>query len=229
MTESTQTPSPKGEGCARLLHGKRSYPLLLTLAALGVCLPLILGTCRQGHFPASLFEARLYALAWRVSPDWLHQVVFGTHSKAKPVLGAGLRTLPTDFDDIILLAAFYNELDPNLLRAVIYVESRFQSQSISPKGAQGLMQLMPATALEMGVRDPYNPHENIAGGAKYLRKMLNRFDSRLELALAAYNAGPGTVERYKGIPPYRETISYVDKVMMYYSLFRRSAQSENQA
>jgi soluble lytic murein transglycosylase len=109
-------------------------------------------------------------------------------------------------------------LDPRLVRAVIYVESGENPLAESPKGAQGLMQLMPATAEEVGVDDPLRPRDNIRGGVGYLATLVHDFDGDLELALAAYNAGPGAVRRYGGIPPYRETRRYVEKVL---DVFRR--------
>ena len=106
----------------------------------------------------------------------------------------------------------YN-LPSKLIRSVIHAESNFRSDAVSPAGAQGLMQLMPATAREMGVTDPFDVRQNIDGGTKYLRQMLDRFGGDLKLALAAYNAGPGTVTRYNGDVPYRETRDYVRRVL----------------
>ncbi len=106
------------------------------------------------------------------------------------------------------------ELSPQLLEAVAYVESRFRADAVSPSGARGAMQLMPATAAALGV-DPSVPAENIHGGAAYLRQMLELFDGDLTLALAAYNAGPGAVRRYGGVPPFEETQRYVAAVLDY--------------
>lgn len=106
-------------------------------------------------------------------------------------------------------------MDPALLRAVVQAESAFQPHAISPKGAVGLMQLMPDTARELGVRNRYNPEQNLRGGARYLRQLLLKFSS-LKLALAAYNAGPGAVAQYRGIPPYAETRQYVHKILSLY-------------
>ncbi len=110
-------------------------------------------------------------------------------------------------------------LDPRLVMAVIAVESSFRADAVSPKNAQGLMQLLPETATRFGVADPLDPQQNVAGGVKYLRWLLDQFDGDIRLALAAYNAGEKAVWKHKGIPPYDETQSYVRRVL---SLYKRA-------
>jgi hypothetical protein len=117
------------------------------------------------------------------------------------------------FNPIIEDAAAKYGVRPDLVRAVIEVESRWDHQAVSRVGAQGLMQLMPETAKLLGVEDPMDPEQNIFGGAKYLSMLLDRFDGNVALAVAGYNAGPTTISRYRGkIPPYAETRGYVKKV-----------------
>ena len=112
---------------------------------------------------------------------------------------------------LIEAAARRHQVDPRLVHAVITVESRFQARARSRKGAMGLMQLMPATARELAIRDPYDPAANIDGGVRHLRQLLDRFD--LRQAVAAYNAGAGAVRRFGGVPPFRETQHYVRQVL----------------
>ncbi|MBP7779449.1 MAG: lytic transglycosylase domain-containing protein [Acidobacteria bacterium] len=117
------------------------------------------------------------------------------------------------FDPLIDEHAATHGVDPDLVRAVIQVESAFNPHAISPKGAMGLMQLMPATAVELGVANAFDPAQNIGGGVRYLKRLLARYDDKVELALAAYNAGPGAVDRYgQTVPPYRETRDYVRRI-----------------
>jgi soluble lytic murein transglycosylase-like protein len=127
------------------------------------------------------------------------------------------------YNDLIEEHSAANGVRPELVRAVIQAESAFNPAARSDKGAMGLMQLMPATAAEYGVANPYNPGENIRAGVAYLKSLLARYDDRVELALAAYNAGPGAVQKYGGaVPPYRETINYVDRIQ---GSMRRSGSS----
>ena len=119
------------------------------------------------------------------------------------------------YDGLILLTALEHDVPPALVKAVIAAESLFDTDAVSRKGAQGLMQLMPTTASKLGVADPFSADQNVRGGVRYLREMLDRYGD-MRRALAAYNAGPKAVDRYHGIPPYPETRAYVQRVMTYY-------------
>ncbi len=126
------------------------------------------------------------------------------------------------YGSIIEKASRSHNVDPRLIYSVIMAESGGKADAISSKGARGLMQLMDSTASEMGVADSLNPDQNIVGGTKYLRQLLDRYNGNIKLALAAYNAGPGVVSEYNGIPPYSETRHYVEKVLgSLYSLKKR--------
>ena len=127
--------------------------------------------------------------------------------------GGDLRTLAIE-------AARRHGLDPALVLAVVGVESAFRPDAVSPKGAQGLMQLMPATAVSLGVTDPFDAAANLDGGAKHLQELVERYRGDLKKALAAYNAGAGAVDRHGGVPPYAETRAYVGKVLERYRASR---------
>jgi soluble lytic murein transglycosylase-like protein len=136
-------------------------------------------------------------------------------NQAQATLTSG-STISSGYEDIIKKAAEKYNLPEKLISSVIKQESNFDATAISSAGATGLMQLMPGTAKYLGVTNPLDAEQNIMGGAKYLSQMLSQFNGNIETALAAYNAGPGTVNRYAGIPPYKETQNYVQKVMNNY-------------
>jgi len=126
---------------------------------------------------------------------------------------ASWRRAAGNFAEDIARAARVHSVDPILLTAVVRTESNFDPMAVSPKGAQGLMQLMPQTAERFGVADVFDVSDNVDGGARYLSWLLNRFDGQTDLALAGYNAGEGAVDRYSGVPPYPETENYIQKVL----------------
>ena len=125
------------------------------------------------------------------------------------------------FEPLIKELSKQHRVDLALIKAVIRTESDFNPNATSRKGASGLMQLMPQTAARYGVSDLYSPQQNLDAGIRYLRDLLNRYDNRLHLVLAAYNAGESAVKKYKGVPPYRETQRYVKKVMQYKTFYSR--------
>lgn len=127
--------------------------------------------------------------------------------------GAGVNE--AEYDDVIAEASRRNDISFHLLKAMIHVESDFNPYAVSKKGALGLMQIMPENLSLLKVKDPFNPRDNVMGGAGYLKTLLARFNGQLELALAAYNAGPNVVERYNEIPPFQETREYVRKVLKF--------------
>ena len=145
---------------------------------------------------------------------------------SKPDMTPGLaKALPASsgrgYEEIIQKAAATYDVDPDLIRGVVQAESSFNASARSPKGAMGLMQLMPGTARELGVSDPYDPEENIMGGTRYLKRLLNRYDGNVSLALAAYNWGMGNLENHRNWMP-QETKNYVNRIT---SLYNRSDQS----
>lgn len=121
-----------------------------------------------------------------------------------------------DLDWIIYRAGQKAGVDPRFIHAVINQESKYNTKAVSPVGAQGLMQMMPATAERFGLKDPFDPAANVEAGTKYLKWLLKRFDGDVSLALAGYNAGEGAVDKYKGVPPYSETQNYVKKIVSKY-------------
>jgi soluble lytic murein transglycosylase-like protein len=162
-------------------------------------------------------SARTYAISQGAATSPASFAVVST----EPVAGlqlASFRTTRTassraeQFDALIKENAAAHGVSPHLVRAVIQQESGFNPRAVSHKGAMGLMQLMPATAADLGVLDPFDPSENIRAGVKYLKGLLTKFAENVPLALAAYNAGPTAVERYGAVPPFRETRDYVSRI-----------------
>ncbi|MGB6985365.1 MAG: lytic transglycosylase domain-containing protein [Candidatus Aquilonibacter sp.] len=130
---------------------------------------------------------------------------------------------PEQIDALVNDNAQSQDVDPALIKAIIANESGFNANATSNVGAQGLMQLMPGTAAGLGVTDSYDPAQNVAGGTKYIKGLLERFNGNVRLAVAAYNAGPGAVEKYDGVPPYAETQNYVQNVLASYAKYRGNA------
>jgi soluble lytic murein transglycosylase-like protein len=143
--------------------------------------------------------------------NFLMSKTAASYMTTDPVIPSNNKT-DSSIDSIISRAAELYKLPKKLISAVISQESNFNSNAVSHAGASGLMQLMPATARSLGVTDIFDPEQNILAGTKYLRQMMDKYDGNLEMALAAYNAGPGNVDKYNGIPPFKETMQYVQKV-----------------
>jgi len=137
------------------------------------------------------------------------QAIFGSAAGGGPMLKARA----SEFDNLIREAAQRHNVEPSLLKAVVQAESNFSTMAVSHAGAKGLMQLMDATARRQGVENPFDPVQNLEGGAKFLRQMLDRYNGNEVLALAAYNAGPGAVDKWGGIPPYQETQTYIPRIL----------------
>ena len=170
-------------------YGKRSAPMMtLRMRWRVVSIPLVM-------VQRLLLSCMVGCLLWLLST---------------PALGLSREAL---YDQLISTAAQHYALDPALVKAVIKCESRFDPWAQSPRGAQGLMQLMPATAEEFAVEDPFEPAENLAAGAKYLRQLIDKYGGDLALSLAAYNAGPSTVDAAKGVPEIPETRDYVKAIL----------------
>jgi soluble lytic murein transglycosylase-like protein len=127
---------------------------------------------------------------------------------------------PDQIDALVTQNSTTWQVDPSLVKAIIANESGFDANATSKVGAQGLMQLMPSTAQSVGVRNSYDPAQNVAGGTRYLKGLLDRFNGDVRLAVAAYNAGPGAVEKYGDVPPYAETQNYVQNVLGSYAKYR---------
>lgn len=150
---------------------------------------------------------------------WQEQIKKTTYEDQASSVNLQLRN--NDLDELFNFYADKYGLDPNLAKAVAKAESGFNPKVVSSAGAQGIMQLMPGTAKALGVTDPFDLEQNISGGVRYLRGMLDKFGGNTQLALAAYNSGPGNVEKYGGIPPFKETKNYVNRVQQYYQQMKQ--------
>lgn len=184
-----------------------SRPLLALVGVLSLASPLSAGVhmTRRADGRTVIFNDNIGS-GWRV------------HGRApSDAYLVARKNAPTPFDAAIHATASDHGVDPQLVKSVMLVESNFNPQAVSRKGARGLMQLMPATARSYGVANAHAAHENIKGGVRYLADLLTIFRGDVALALAAYNAGEGAVQRYAGIPPYPETQEYVRRVMVAYN------------
>ena len=160
-------------------------------------------------------------------PSDLHGAMAGPAESAKlRSLKSAPAKSPVPLNEVVNSASATYHLDPDLVNSVIHAESGFNSHAISPKGARGLMQLMPGTANQLGVNDAFDPEANVTGGSRYLRELLERYNFDLVKALAAYNAGPERVEQYRGVPPFRETRAYVARIVHEYNMKKIAQEKE---
>jgi len=187
------------------------------------------GERRRAAFRSAVLAAAAVVLPQRVKPASLEAV------RARPPVRAVTTTVPVvptvetvadlppehAYDQFILEASTLYRVDATLIRSVMQIESAFDALAVSRGGAMGLMQLMPAVAMEMGVEDPFDPRQNILGGAKYLRRLLDLHRGNVRLAIASYNAGVSNVIQYRGVPPFPETQKYVKKVTTLINASRR--------
>ncbi|MBN1636854.1 MAG: lytic transglycosylase domain-containing protein [Deltaproteobacteria bacterium] len=183
-----------------------AHKMLLVLLIATVFIPAMSIESRADIFVKQLIDGRLIFTDCPSGNDWTLYM----QEKPKP------SQMPGDahsLEKTIRQAAKTNGIEPRLIRGIIEVESNFVPTALSSKGAIGLMQLLPDTAAEMGVADPWDPAENIRAGTRYIAQLLKRYDGDLVKALAAYNAGPTMVDIYNGIPPYQETREYVKNVL----------------
>ena len=159
---------------------------------------------------------------WLAAGALLILVWLGSKWVGAPILPSANQATPhqSQFDALIVRAARQHGVDPDLMRALIHWESGYDPRAVSSAGAMGLGQLMPATASQLGVTDPFDPEQNVDGATRLMAQLLARYDGRVDLALAGYNAGAGAVDRYGGIPPFAETQKHVQSVRALYEAYR---------
>jgi len=205
---------------------RRPWAIAARLAGAGLLFALIAALPAQADYAVLRSGQRLHIAGWQILGDKVRLDIKGgsltidaaelVRVEPEDVFGESAKTeldVSVPYADQIKNSAQTYQLDPALVASVIAVESNFNSRAVSNKSALGLMQLLPATAAQMAVRNAFDPAQNIDGGTRYLKQLLDRYGHNLTLALAAYNAGPQRVDFYRGIPPFAETRSYIDKVL----------------
>lgn len=209
---------------ARHKGARRPHAIVARLAGSGLLFALMAALPAKADYAVLRSGQRLHIAGWQSLGDKVRLDMKGgsvtidaaelARIEPEDVFGESAKTeLDVPYADQIQNAAQTYRLDPALVASVIAVESNFNSRAVSRKSALGLMQLLPGTAAQMAVRNAFDPAQNIDGGTRYLKQLLDRYGQNLTLALAAYNAGPQRVDFYRGIPPFAETHSYIDKVL----------------
>jgi len=202
--------------------------MVIALAACGVFFPQSLGAeiysyvDKEGviHFTNTPTANKYSSRTYRYIGDELSGIRYTRRYAFSNLNTGSYRFDSTRYDDIIRRASKVHGIRYELVKAIIHAESCFNPDAVSPAGACGLMQLMPENIERFNVSNPFDPQENVMAGTKFFRQLLDRYDSDVNLTLAAYNAGPGTVDQYGGIPPYPETQDYVYRVLRYYNNYK---------